>query len=202
VGDQQKCHLMAGHYLSRLLLAVVHFAFLCCAHFMSWLQEIHSIIRGRRRSAVLELQKLRIFPEHIALVLDDVSDAFCVPISETIQFILDIPQIFTISVFVGRGELPFSISSKKVRVFHGEDVTTAFQKVMESKAPLRSAPCPFETKLDLVIAYSRSSSLCGFFPWEMDLATFYLAGPVANISPASIVKGLGQYDRTEQRFGK
>jgi hypothetical protein len=140
-----------------------------------------------------------IAPEHIGLVLDGVSPKFSVQIAESIQFLLDIPRVSWISVFLPSGDLPFQVSSPTIRVFYPSDVSRTFRELSEKDADYAY---PFEKPLDLVIVYSRSSSLCNFFPWTMDLTTFVLAGPIVNLSPASIVDGIVKYSGTEQRLGK
>jgi hypothetical protein len=66
--------------------------------------------------------------------------------------------------------------------------------------PSNEIAVQFDEKPDLVVLYSRSSSLCNFFPWNLDPATFVLAGPPANLLPLSVVRAVGQYNRSVQRF--
>jgi hypothetical protein len=202
-GTLEKRQRMIQTLLARSILAVVHFLYLCYAYIASWLRKVHDIIHFRRQLAILHSSDCNA-PSHVALVLDGVSDKLSVRISGAIEFLLGIPAISRLSLFLPVVDLPFTISSSKVRIFHAEDVPRSFHDLMKREGRLTEEAYrhPFTQPLDLVIIYSWSSSLCNFFPWTMDLAAFVLGGPITNMSPASIVEGLLEYVKTEQRFGK
>jgi hypothetical protein len=177
--------------------------YLCHACEIVWLRRISDLGHLPDRLDILRNPDIPI-PPHVGLVLDGISDKLSVQVSEAIQFLLAIPRISRISLFLPSGDLSFSISSPNIQAFHDQDVPRSFLEHVAQDGAL--APdayrYDFERLPDLVIVYSRSSSLCQFFAWAMYLATFILAGPIANVLPASIFEGILQSSNTEQRFGK
>jgi hypothetical protein len=189
-------------FTERTVLLLIHFIILVGAYIALFWQELVNLIKGRRRMAVADLLKLTDIPSHVAIVLDEDATKFRYQIAETLDFVTQIPQVSLITVFFRHSVPKISFPSQKVRVFQSSDVAPAFTTVMMTGADLASTSYPLDVKLDLVIVYSRTSSLCNFFPWNLDLATIVLAGPVVRISPLSIVNAFAQYGETEQRFGK
>jgi hypothetical protein len=187
---------------ARIVLSVIHFLFLAFTYVKFFLQQIYFGLRGRRRIAGEALRKIQRIPNHISLVISEDACKFSAQIAEVVDFLIEVPQISLISLFFRREIPKLLIDSKKVRVFHNEDVSPAFRKVMEARTPLTATSYPLDERVDLAVIYSRSSSMSNFFPWVMDLATFIIAGPVVNLSPPSVVRAMEQFEKTEQRFGK
>lgn len=190
------------NFVSRFILGVFHIIVLVVYYVIFFFEEIRLLIFGGKRAAGLELKKLKKIPKHLAIVVDEENYHLKQKIAETVNFAAEIPEMEDVILFLKKGKEEFSFENKKIRVFRNEDVGREFISAMESKKQLEDLLEPFGTKLDLVVIYSRSGSLCNFFPWTMDLATFVFAGPAVKISPLSLIDSMASFEKAEQRFGK
>jgi hypothetical protein len=165
--------------------------------------EIMSLLHGgKTRQAYSEVKKLKKIPSHVGLVIGEDATNFKTKIIEAVRFLVELPEVSQISVFFRNTAIPLDNISAKIKTYQNWEVSTAFQQAMKSSTSLEESTIPFGKRLDFVVIYARSSSLCNFFPWTMDLATFALAGPLMNICPYSLVQSLHLYEDAEQRFGK
>ena len=184
------------------ILLLVQFSVLFCAYVRWYFRQLNLRVFGGRRIAKHELARVKRVPEHVAIVVDEQSDRFDERISETVEFAAQVPGVRHVSVFFRQGRHGIACKSEKVRTFQSADVPSAFKEAMLSKSQIESIVKPFDVKLDLVVIFSRTPSLCNFFPWLMDLATFVFAGPVTEISPLALVNAFESFESAEQRFGK
>lgn len=190
-----------GNLIRRLILGTFHLAVLVVSYVVFFFEEIRLLVFGGKKAAEMELKKLKKVPKHLAIVIDEQDHQLNRQITQTVNFAAEIPGMESVIVFQRRGKT-LKFENPKIRVFGNDDVEPEFVNAMESKKNLKDLVEPFGARIDLVIIYSRSSSLCNFFPWTMDLATFVFAGPAVKISPLSLIESMVSFEKAEQRFGK
>jgi uncharacterized MAPEG superfamily protein len=203
LGEERSEGILSVHFVESVLLTLIHILMLTVSYFYWFIREISIIFSGgKKRAATAELKKIKKFPSHVAVVIGEDATGFKSQLVESLAFLTAIPEVVHISVFFKDTAIPLPNQSSKVSIYQNSDVAKAFREAMEANEPLETIHFPFEKRLDLVIVYSKSSSLCNFFPWHLDLTTFALAGPLVNLSPYSIAESLRVYQVNEQRFGK
>jgi hypothetical protein len=189
--------------LKRVVLTLIHIVVLTISYVYWFYHEFLLILKGgKMRVARAELEKVKRIPGHVGLVIEQDPTDFRTEIVDTLAFMAKIEGISTISLFFKDKAIDLPDISPKIKTYRKWDVDAAFREVMEKNIPLGESTIPFEKKQDLVIIYSTNNSLCNFFPWNLDLTTFALSGPLPNLSPYSVVQGMKLYEETEQRFGK
>lgn len=186
----------------KLLMYLVHFCVLVCAYIQYYVRALRIFMFQGQRAASRELEKVKKIPEHVAIVIDEKSSRFDGRISQAVDFLAGVPGVRHITLFFRHGKHSVTTHSEKVRTFVQDDVAVAFKDAMLSKSQIESVVKPLSGRLDLVVIFSRTPSLCNFFPWMLDLATFVFAGPVVGISPLALVDSFMYFEKAEQRFGK
>lgn len=190
-------------YIRKPPLLVIH-ALILSYYYMKYLfVRIVRIVLGKRLITERSFKSFKKIPKHVGIVFNTENpDHYSDKIQEVVDLAAKIEGVNEISLYFNDKVPELKFNPSKVATFNHKDVEAYFVKEMNKKTLIEKNSEPFKSQLEMVIFYSQSHSLCGFFPWRLDLCTLVYLGGMNLVSKYTFYKAFIEFQKTEQRGGK
>lgn len=190
-------------YIRKPLLLLMQISVLVLYYTKYLFDKFVRILPGKKLINESSFKSFQKMPKHIGIVFNtEHPEKYTNKIQEVLDLAMNIDGINEISLYFINKVPELRYNPSKVAIFTHNDVETYFNKEMNKKAPIEENNDPFKSTLELVIFFSQVHSLCGFFPWRLDLCTLVYPGDMKLLSKYTFYKSFIEYQATEQRNGK